>query len=1072
VTADLIGRALAQLEWRHLGPFRGGRVVAVAGHPREPGVFWFGSTGGGVWKTTDAGSNWENVSDGFFGRASVGAIAVAPSDPNVLYVGTGESTLRNTVSHGDGVYRSTDGGASWRRVGLGDSRHIGKIRVHPRDPDVVYVAALGHSSGPSEQRGLYLSRDGGATWTKAIDRGPRAGAIDVTIDPADPRVVYASTWQTLRTPWGITSGGAGSGLFRSRDGGVTWTPLSGTAGFPAGMLGRIGVVASPARPGRVWAVVEAQEGGLYRSDDGGESWTRTSAQAGLWGRSYYYMHVVADPRDAETVWVLNTDCFRSIDGGLTFARVPTPHGDDHDLWIDASDTRRMIVGCDGGAAVSWNGGESWSSIYNQPTAELYHVVADAREPYHVYAAQQDCGTVALPSRSLLGAITVDEARDVGGGEAGQIAVRPDDPDIVFAGDHSGYLTRFDVRTGQARGIEVWPEPAATAAGGAATRHRFTWTYPLSVSPHDPRVLYAAGERVFRSIDEGTTWRAISPDLTRRDPRGMAPAAGRIRVDRAAGDRDQVCTIFTFAESAARAGVLWAGSDDGLVHLSVDGGRSWRDVTPPGLQAWTLITTVEPSPHDPACAYLTASRHLLDDLRPIVLRTRDGGRTWSRISSGIPEGPARVVREDPQRRGLLYCGTEAGAYVSFDDGRHWRRLGGALPVTPVHDLHVKDGDLVAATHGRGFWVVDDITPLRAELDVVAGGRRPHLFAPRRVTHYALIGRYRKPPMAGHNYRIEGALTLDWTPLVRPGERTERFYGAARNPAEGAVIRYWLPRDAADVRVRIADARGRVIASFRAGDPEPAPPRSAGLCRFVWDARHAGPVRQAGAGAPTREREARGPLVAPGTYEVRLEVDGRTLVAPLEVRADPRTRATQEDLRAQERLLLRVRDVLSSANETVNGIRGLREKVRAAASLGRAPTAAALTRRIDALERELVQPPGADGFGDPPKLTTRLATLAVKAGNAQARPTRAAIQLVAQLERRASALRDRSLALERTADTALASVSSASSARAGAARGARSRAGRRRRSLEGAARWNAVRPAGSRSGALLRPSRRGP
>lgn len=1002
---------MERLEWRHLGPYRGGRVIAVSGHPTERHVYWFGSTGGGVWKTHDAGQNWENVSDGHFRRASVGAIAVAPSDPNVVYVGMGESTIRNTASHGDGVYRSTDGGASWKHLGLADTRAIGKVRIHPRDPDTVFVAALGHPNGPNAERGLFRSRDGGRAWRKVLDRGDRAGAVDLSIDPSNPRILYASAWETARLAWGLTSGGPGSGLFRSTDGGDTWAEISRAPGFPTGLLGKIGVVASPAQAGRIWAIVEAEAGGLYRSDDGGDSWVLASAEAGLWGRCFYYMHVVADPVDPETIWVLNTDLFRSTDAGRTFHRVATPHGDNHDLWIDPLDTRRMIVGCDGGAAVTFNEGVSWSSIHNQPTAELYHLATDTREPYHVYAAQQDCGTIALPIRTMIGAITDHEAREVGGGESGQIAVRPDDPDIVFAGNIGGYLTRFDARTGQARNVEVWPAPATTSAGGAATRHRFTWSAPVALSPHDPNVLYSAGERVFRSTDEGVTWRAISPDLTRRDPRGMAPAAGPITRDRPAGDRDQVCTIFAFAESPARAGVLWAGSDDGFVHVSRDAGKSWTNVTPNSFAAWTLVTTIEPSPHDPAAAYLTASRYLLDDFRPIILRTRNYGRTWTSIVSGVgADEPTRVVREDPGKRGLLFAGTETGAYVSFDDGAAWHRFDGGLPVVPVHDLRVTDEDLVLATHGRGFWIVDDMTALRDSFDTVAAGRAPHLFAPRRVTHFQLAGRYFKPPIPGHNYRIDGATTLDWTPLVRPGELTERFHGAARNPSDGAVVRYYLPKAAVDLRLVFLDRTGRIVRSFtsRDGAPEPNPPRTAGLNRFVWDTRHPSPVAIQGGIGDRRARAVTGPLVAPGRYEARLVVDGRTVASFFEIRGDPRTGVAAADLEAQESLLLRLRDATSDAHELVNEVRAIGERLAAAGLLGagrggRPP--AALVRRLEAIAREIAPPPGGEVFGDPPKLSSQLTALSGKVANAEAAPTKAAEQLAALLSRRVRALRER-------------------------------------------------------------------
>lgn len=551
---------LDTFEWRHLGPFRGGRVVAVAGDPDLDRVFYLGSTGGGVWKTTDAGSYWQNVSDGFFKRASVGALAVAPSDHNVVYAGMGEACIRSTVSHGDGVYRSTDAGASWLHLGLADTRHIGKLRIDPGDPDTVYVAAVGHANGPNAERGLYRTRDGGKTWSRVLSRGPRAGAVDVSIDPENPRVVYATTWETYRHPWIVSSGGPGSGIFRSTDGGDHWTDLSANPGFPLGMLGRIGVAAAAGRSGRVYAIVEAADGGVYRSDDQGDTWIKGSSDRGLWYRGYYYTHIVADPRDPDTVWALNQDTWRSTDGGATFHQVATPHGDNHDLWIDPRNTERMIVGCDMGGAVTVNGGASWSSVYNQSTAELYHVTTDMRTPYRVYSAQQDCGTVSLPSRSMLSAITNYEALDVGGGESGYVAVRADDPDIIFSGQYGGHLTRFDQRTGQARNIEVWPEAQGWGTGASTVRHRWTWSHPIVLSPHDPNVLYVAAERVFRSVDEGTSWEAISPDLTRNDPRRMEPSGSPIRRDGPASERERICTIFTFAESAAERGVLWAGSD--------------------------------------------------------------------------------------------------------------------------------------------------------------------------------------------------------------------------------------------------------------------------------------------------------------------------------------------------------------------------------------------------------------------------------------------------------------------------------------------------------------------------------
>ncbi|HYY55215.1 MAG TPA: glycosyl hydrolase, partial [Candidatus Dormibacteraeota bacterium] len=605
------------LEWRNIGPWRGGRVGAVAADPRDAQVFYFGSTGGGVWKTTDAGIYWENVSDGYFKRASVGALGVAPSDPNVLYAGMGESCIRGNVSHGDGVYRSTDAGKTWQQRGLAPTRHIAKVRVHPDDPELVYVAALGHAHGPNPERGVFRSRDGGATWQKVLYRGPAAGASDLSMDPNNPRILYAAFWEAIRRPWELVSGGPGSGIFRSTDGGETWTDISRNKGLPRGVLGKIGVSVSAAQEGRVYAIVEALDGAVFRSDDGGDTWQRLSEEKETRTRAWYYQHIIAHPTDPDTVWVLNIDAWRSIDGGKTFERVAIPHGDHHDLWIDPKDPRRMINGNDGGATISLNGGESWSSIYNQPTAEFYHVMTDSRTPYRVYGAQQDNTTVAIPSRSALAGITRSEAYAIGGGESGYIAVRADDPNVVFAGNYQGFMTRYDERTGQTRNIMVWPD-ASSGWGAADLRHRFQWTFPIVLSPHDPTVLYACGERVFRSRDEGASWEAISPDLTRDDKSKQQPSGGPITKDNTGAE--YYCTVFAFAESPKQRGVLWAGSDDGRVHVSRDDGKTWREVTPRGLPRWATIRIIDASPHDAARAYLAAEAYRLDDFRPYLYKT--------------------------------------------------------------------------------------------------------------------------------------------------------------------------------------------------------------------------------------------------------------------------------------------------------------------------------------------------------------------------------------------------------------------------------------------------------------------
>ncbi|MGH7332791.1 MAG: WD40/YVTN/BNR-like repeat-containing protein, partial [Candidatus Rokuibacteriota bacterium] len=752
---------MSSLRWRLVGPHRGGRVVAVAGHPTEAMTFYFGACAGGVWKTTDGGAYWENISDGFFETAAVGALAVAPSDPNVIYAGTGEACIRGNVSHGDGVYRSTDGGRTWVNRGLSDTRHIGRVRVHPRDPDLVYVAALGHAWGPNRERGLFRSRDGGVHWEQVLFRSEGAGAIDLSMDAQNPRNLYAAIWQAQRTPWSMSSGGPDSGLWKSTDGGDTWTDITRNPGLPRGVLGRIGVAVSSADGRRVYAVVEADDGALFRSDDGGATWQRGSEEPGLRGRPWYYMHVFADPRDVDTVWVADYSLWKSSDGGRTFVEVATPHGDNHDLWIDPTNPLRMIEGNDGGACVTFNGGLVWSSIYNQPTAQFYHVCADDQRPYRIYGSQQDNWAISLPSQSHRGAIATIDQIQPGGGESGYIAVKPGDPNIVVGGSIGtgpgmGRLIHYDHRSGQERIISVWPEQYGMGVAPVEHRYRFQWTFPVFYSRWDPRELWVAGNRIFRSLDEGHSWEIVSPDLTRNDPSKLAPSGGPITRDNTGAE--VYCTIFALAESPHERDVLWAGTDDGLVHLSSDRGQTWQAVTPPELPEWALISVVEPSPHDAATCYIAATRYKHDDTRPYLFTTRDYGRTWKRITNGLPETEfTRVIREDPSRRGLLYCGTETGVWVSLDDGGAWQRLRDNLPVAPIHDLIVKDTDLVVATHGRAFWILDDLTPLHQLAEAPPQGDA-HLFAPRLTVRWRAYKGHGMKPGPGREvaYRMAGSV----------------------------------------------------------------------------------------------------------------------------------------------------------------------------------------------------------------------------------------------------------------------------------------------------------------------------
>ena len=967
---------LAALRWRFVGPYRGGRVMAVAGHPTERRRFYMGTSSSGVWRTDNSGAAWRCVSDGFFRRGSVGSLAIAESDPNVIYVGMGECGLRSNVTHGDGVYKSEDAGATWRHMGLAETQNIARVRVHPRDSSLVYAAAFGHRFGPNPERGVFRSRDAGETWELVLHVDEGTGAIDLAIDPQNPRVLYAAFWEAQVFPWTHHTRGPGSGLWKSIDGGTTWAPLHDNPGFPGGVRGRIGVTVSPLRPSRVWVTVDAEEGGIYRSDDGGATWAWLSDDRNFLVRPWYFGTVVADPADADALYVVNRKLWRSADGGRTYRQVNVPYVDEMDLWVDPREPRRMILGNDGGAAVSFDGGDTWSSLVNQPTAELYRVAADTHFPYRVYGSQQDNSTLAMPSRSDKGPISEMEWYDVGGGESGFIAVRPDDPNVVYSSDLPGLgVTRYDHRTHQIREIGPWGEPGGDAEGGL--RHRFNWSVPVVLSPHDPGCLYVAGNRVFRSRDEGASWEAISPDLTTDDQEKVRrPKPG----SHAGGENEgnHYCTVASFAESPLAPGLLWAGSDDGLVHVSQDDGASWADVTPPGTPAWSTFH-VEPSAHAAGAAYAAATAHGTDDFRPYLWKTADFGASWEAIAAGIPGDEfVRVVRADPAQRGVLYAGTEAGVHVSTDDGGSWRSLRLNLPVVAVHDLIVKEADLVVGTHGRGLWILDDVTPLRER---AAGGlaRPVHLFAPSPLTR-----------VTRQVYQLDSLVAL--------------YYGwAAENPPSGVVIYYRLAGAAGRVTVSLLDADGVVVNTFDSrreprrprpigplayqlrygaatltgavpGDEEPGIrwgaltldrgadplrlPITAGLHRVGLDITYGGARRLPG--VPPRGITA--PIAPPGEYVVRLTVDGERHERPVEIRADPRLATTAEEYRAQHALMIRLRDTVTEIHEAVIALRGVREQLRVRLPLMRSrgewPAAVAAAEGVlaafDEIEEALVQP----------------------------------------------------------------------------------------------------------------------
>ena len=916
------------MHWRNIGPFRGGRAVAVAGVPGEPDVFYFGAAGGGVWKTDDAGSTWKPIFDKK-SIASIGAVAVAPSNPNVIYVGTGEGDLRGDVSYGDGVYKSTDAGKTWTNIGLKDTRQTGAIIVDPANPDIVMVAAIGHAFGPNSQRGVFRSTDGGKSWTKVLYRNENTGAIDITFDPNNSKIVYAALWQVRRQPWNFSSGGPGSGLFRSTDGGVTWSELKGN-GLPAGILGRIDVAVSKADSNRIYAMIEAKDGGLYRSDDAGQHWMRVSEDGRIRQRAWYFSKIYADPKAVDTVYALNTGMLRSTDGGKTFNLVPATHGDHHALWIDPTESKRLINANDGGASVSLDGGKTWSTQNNQPTAQFYHVATDMRFPFWVYGAQQDNSNLAVASFDDEGVIGPGDFYPAGGGEAGFVLPDPRDAQIVYS-DSENSVDRFDHRDEQSQDIS--PDPVDNSGHPASElAHRFNWTSPLMLSPHDPDALYVTSEVVWKTTDHGTSWKIISPDLTRNDKSKQQASGGPLTKD--ITSVEYYDTIFTLAESPLRKGMLWAGTDDGLVQLSDDDGGHWTAVTPKGLPAFSTISMVEPGHYDAGAAYIAVDRHKLDDIAPYAWKTTDGGKRWTSITQGLPPGAfVHVVREDPVRPNLLYAGTELGVFVSFDGGGHWQPLQLDLPVTPIHDLVVKGDDLVAATHGRAFWILDDLTPLR-QASAATAGQPLWLYAPEQATR-----------------------------LYYP-DQVDNRRPVGENPPAGALIDYALKtKPTQEVTLDILDAQGRSIRhisslySAREKQPPEWPdqvepphliPAEAGMNRFVWDLRMDDPTQIPGAfysgEAP------RGPLAAPGTYQVRLTMGGVSRTAPLVLVADPRAPADPAGLQAKTELSMATVNDIDALHRAVNDIRAREARL----SRPDAPAqAAAMKARLYDIEQKLIQ-----------------------------------------------------------------------------------------------------------------------
>jgi photosystem II stability/assembly factor-like uncharacterized protein len=886
------------MSYRNIGPFRGGRVTTVTGVPGETFTFYMGATGGGVWKTTDAGTTWQNISDGYFNTTGIGAITVAPSDPNIIYVGTGESPVRGVkTSHGDGVYRSTDAGATWTHLGLEATRHISRIIVHPDEPDRVWLAAQGNPWGPNEERGIYLSEDGGQTWDKILYVNEDSGIVDMSADATNPNIIMATSWDFRRQPWVVKSGGPGSRVYKTTDGGANWREI--TAGLPS-LKGKMGVAISPADPAVVYLAIEAKDGqgGVYRSDDAGEHFRQVSDDPTTWARAWYYMHIIADPSDPDEVWVMNSGAMKSIDGGKTYTRIPDSHVDHHALWINPDDSDIMINGNDGGASVTFNGGQTWSSVMNQPTAQMYRVMTDNRYPYNVYSGQQDASGIVIASQTLGGGIGEHDWQTIRSGESATVGLDPEDPKYVYTTFFASFLGEWDRDTQNYRMIRPYPE-RVTGEEPRNLKYRANWNGPVLVSPHDPTVIYYGSQYMMKSTDRGTSWEVISEDLTRNDKEHQGPGGYPISNEQITAESYN--NVFNIEESTLQEGVIWVGSDDGLVHVTRDGGDTWQNVTPEGLPE-SIINVVEPSPHDPATAYFAAAGYKLNDFTPYLYKTNDYGETWQHIVNGIdPTTFARSIREDPDRRGLLYAGTETGVYVSFDDGGVWQELQLDLPEVPITDLRVRQKDLVVATQGRSLWILDDLTPLHQLSEAVANAEY-YLFRPRDA--YRSIAR---------GYYAEG--------------------GQGENPPAGLQVHYVLNAPVGDdtpMAMEILDASGRVVFAERSPDESPdceASPRqrllsrTQGANRWSWN-------MQVGRFACIAEITATSPGLsaypaAPGRYQARLTVGAFSQTQSFEIMIDPRLEGIVADPAAEYTELDRLSASLyESAADMAQGVMDLR------------------------------------------------------------------------------------------------------------------------------------------------------
>ena len=937
----------ASVKWRNIGPFRGGRSCAVTGVEGKPNLYYFGATGGGVWKTTNGGQSWENISDGYFG-GSIGSIAVASSDNNVIYVGGGEKTVRGNVSFGYGVWRSEDAGKSWTSKGLEKSRHISRMRIDPNDANIVYAAVMGNLYEDSPDRGVYKSTDGGDSWRKVLYANAGSGAVDLIIDPNNSRILYATTWTIRRTPYSLSSGGEGSALWKSTDSGETWTNISENKGLPTGVWGISGVTVSPVNSDRVWAIIENKSGGVYRSDNGGKTWKKLNSSRALRQRAWYYTRIYADTKDEDVVYVVNVDYQKSKDGGKTFKSARAPHGDHHDLWIDPQDSQRMIIGDDGGAQVSYDGGGTWSTYHNQPTAQFYRVTTDDHFPYRIYAAQQDNSTIRISSRSSGGSIGESDWERTAGGESAHIAIDPTDNDIVYGGSYDGFLTRINHRTGQTRAVNVWPDnPMGHGAEGM--KYRFQWNFPIFFSKHDPKKLYTVSNRVHLSTDEGQTWDIISPDLTRNDPEKQKSSGGPITQDNTSVE--YYCTIFAAEESPLEEGLIWVGSDDGLVHVTKDGGDNWTNVTPSGIPKWLMINDIEPDPHNKAACYIAGTLYKAGDFKPYIYKTENYGATWRKIVSGIPnEHFTRAIKVDPEKEGFLYAGTETGMYVSHNDGQSWTSLQLNLPIVPITDLAIKNDDLIAATQGRSLWILDELSTIRQAAEV--SNADVHLYAPDKA------------------YRMRGF-------------SSKNAKGSGQNFPGGVNVHYYLKDyDAKQDSVVLAfkDSDGVIVRSFsnKAKEKSDSLAVKAGANTYNWNMQS--PDAKKFKGMIFWWGSLAGPKAVPGDYTVELSVNGDVQEQTLEIVKDPRVSYSIQDLQTQHDFISSVNSKVTEAHEAIIEMRSLKKQMKSFAEDHEdekiAEAITAIDSSLTAIEKTLYQTQNRsrqDPLNFPIRLTNKLAHL---------------------------------------------------------------------------------------------------